>query len=243
MAHRFGLIGRPVGHSFSQRYFEMKWRDTGIADRHYSLCELPAIDLLPQLLEREQLDGFNVTAPYKTAILPLLDRLTDEAREVGAVNCVAVTPTGLMGHNTDCQAFADTLKPLLKPWHTSALVLGTGGASRAVAVALRRLGIGHTKVSRTPSDGTVSYPEAVGLASSNLLIINATPVGMAPRADASPWPVPEALTPRHLVCDLIYNPSPTLLMRQAAQRGAATADGLAMLYRQADLSEDFWLSL
>ncbi|MCR4659118.1 MAG: shikimate dehydrogenase [Bacteroidales bacterium] len=238
----FGLIGYPVGHSLSQRYFVEKWRRNGVYDRSYNLYELKSLDGLDRLVACEGLSGFNVTLPHKQAIMPLIGALTDEAAAVGAVNCVKVTPNGFVGHNTDCQAFADTLQPLLQPWHTSALVLGTGGAAAAVELALKRLGIESLKVSRTPTDGCIGYAEAALIAPSRMLIVNATPVGMSPHTDNSPWPWPELLTDRHLVYDLVYTPSPTLLLTQAAAHGAQTFGGLPMLYRQADLSEEFWLA-
>ncbi|MBR1850596.1 MAG: shikimate dehydrogenase [Bacteroidales bacterium] len=243
--YRFGLIGNPVAHSESANYFAQKWRSQSVCDRSYGLFALDGLDGLPGLIADEGLDGFNVTLPYKRTIVPMLTTLSDEARAIGAVNCVRVTPEGLVGHNTDCPALADTLGPHLQPWHTAALVLGTGGASLAAVHALRRLGVEN--ICRVSRRGTaaghdcIGYSEARTAATAATLIVNATPVGMTGHSpDASPWPWPDVLTERHLVCDLIYTPRPTLLLRQASERGATTLDGLAMLHRQADLSEAFW---
>ncbi len=235
---KLGLIGKTLTHSWSQWWFEQLFRRDGIADAEYRLYPMPSLDGLRDWALREGLSGFNVTIPYKEAIIPLLDRLDDEAQTIGAVNCVAVQDGQLVGYNTDSQAFRETLQLLMQPCHTHALVLGTGGASRAVGHALSQLGIAATFVSRTP-DGkpsTVGYTEAEGLMATHLLVVNATPVGMYPDKDATPWQRADLWTPRHLCYDLIYNPSPTRLLQEAADHGASTRDGLPMLFRQAELS-------
>ena len=241
-ALRLGLIGNPLGHSWSQRWFEEMFRREGIEGACYGLFPLPSLDGLREWVLQEGLAGFNVTLPYKEAVIPYLDGLSEEARAIGAVNCVRVRDGRLTGHNTDAPAFRETLLPHLQPWHTRALVLGTGGASKAVCYVLRGLGITPTLVSRTPEahTGTISYAEAADLMESHLLVVNATPVGMYPDTEATPWPYADRWTARHLAYDLVYNPSPTLFLKQSTEGGAATLGGLPMLHRQAELSWELW---
>lgn len=238
MAH-FALIGRSLGHSFSKRYFDDLFSRRGLPHT-YRLVEIPAITLLGTAIEENQLSGLNITIPYKEQVIPLLDGISAQAQAIGACNVVRVQGRQLIGFNTDAPAFQSTLEPLLKPCHTSALVLGTGGASKAVAYALRQLGIDHTLVSRTPEAGQLSYPQAAEQIQSHKLIINCTPVGTTPDIDSTPWPWPQKLTPDHLCYDLVYNPSATRFLREAQQQGAALQNGLAMLHAQADLSYQIW---
>lgn len=248
-----GLIGHKLGHSYSKTYFEHKFEALQLHDATYQLIELDGLNALPEAIERLHLDGFNVTIPYKRALLPLLDSLSPTASAVGAVNCVTVRWRGdgsysLEGHNTDAPALLATLRPLLQPWHRQALILGSGGAARAAAWALRQQGIGYCYVSRQPFDADLPDGEQVvgydALSAMPLqeftLLINATPVGMHPSPDATPWPYPHLIGPRHLCYDLIYNPAPTLFLKEAALRGATTKDGLEMLHRQAELSWTLW---
>ena len=169
-----------------------------------------------------------------------MDELDETARGVGAVNCVDCREGKLKGYNTDAPAFAETLRPLLQPWHKAALVLGTGGAAKAVGFALKGLGIEYKFVSRKPVGEEVGYDEAMELAATHLLIVNATPVGMYPATEASPWPEPQRIVERHLCYDLIYNPQETLFLRQAKRAGATVCGGLKMLQRQAELSWRVW---
>ncbi len=238
---RYALIGRRLGHSWSQRWFEGLFRHLGLADHSYVLHEMASLDGLRQWVEHERIAGFNVTVPYKRDILPLLDGLDPVAREIGAVNCVTVEGGRLVGHNTDAPAFLSTISDLQL---SSALILGTGGAAQAVAWALRQLGVEHLFVSRNPQgDRQVSYS---ALPSAHYphptLLVNATPVGMYPDIDTTPLPAdfPFSTFNTQLVYDLIYNPSPTLLLRQAAAQGVPTRDGLAMLHRQAELGWELW---
>ena len=278
-ALRLGLIGNPLGHSWSQRWFEEMFRREGIADATYGLFPLPSLDGLREWVLQESLAGFNVTIPYKEAVIPYLDGLSEEARAIGAVNCVRVRDGRLTGHNTDAPAFRETLLPHLKPWHTRALVLGTGGASKAVSHVLQGLGVEVTLVSRetknyklktkrlprplthssvsvadsSPNLGehpetrgeqrvaaVVSYAEAADLMDTHLLVVNATPVGMYPDTESTPWLYADRWTSRHLAYDLVYNPSPTLFLKQSSEGGAATLGGLPMLHRQAELSWELW---
>lgn len=239
---QYGLIGKTLSHSWSQRWFENMFQREGIADARYSLYEMDSVANLRRWVADNHIDGFNVTIPYKEAVIPYLETLDDAARAIGAVNCIEVIDGQLIGHNTDAPAFAATLRPLLEPHHTKALLLGTGGASKAVGYALRQLGIAYQLVSRTPEhhSNAISYADVANLIDSHLLVVNTTPVGMYPDVDATPWPYPHLLTERHLCYDLIYNPFPTLFLREAAKSGARTVGGLAMLERQAQLSWSIW---
>ena len=238
----FGLIGRQLSHSFSQSLFNDRFDGAGLL---YSLIELEGIDEIHSAVMHHKLEGFNVTIPYKVDIMPYLDDLDDTAHSVGAVNTVSVKRNGdamlLAGHNTDAPAFAETLRPLLQPWHRKALILGTGGAARAVAYALESLGIDYLFVSRTPHSALqIDYETAYLCAADRTVIVNATPVGMFPGCSATPWPRCELLGPRHLCYDLVYNPSPTRFLAEAAEHGATVTDGLAMLRLQAQKSWHIW---
>lgn len=248
----YGLIGKTLSHSWSAKYFEQKFEKEGIVDCQYGLYPAGekverAEELRPwlyDLVRERQLQGFNVTMPFKRWILPSLDELSASAREIGAVNCVKVVWQGttprLVGCNTDAPAFLATLQPLLKPWHPSALVLGTGGAARAVAYALRKLGVKYTFVSRTPKGDEIDYVSAVERAEETFLLINCTPLGMAPNEEQTPWKDVHTLSFRHLCYDLVYNPEETRFLLEASLAGAATKGGLEMLQRQAELSWAIW---
>lgn len=236
---RFALIGKKLGHSYSQQYFEGLFKELGLPDHSYRLHEMASLESLRDWIREEGICGFNVTVPYKQAIVPLLDRLDPVAEAVGAVNCVTVEGDMLTGHNTDAPAFLKTLGE--ERWNR-ALILGTGGAAQAVAYALRKLGVPYTFVSRKPEEGmAIGYGELRSFDFSHpTLIVNATPVGMFPDTERNPWPCPEVLNGHCMVYDLTYNPSPTLLMRQAAAQGAKTKDGLEMLHLQAALSWELY---
>ena len=236
-----GLIGTPLGHSASAAYFGQHYPDC-----RYRAYEMASLEGLRKLVEAEGLDGFNVTIPYKQSIVGLLDTVDDTAAHIGAVNCVRVRRMDgrltLTGYNTDAPAFAETLRPLLQPWHRRALVLGTGGAAHAVGYALQQLGIEHIFVSRHPE----THPNAIGYDQISVfnsqfsILINATPVGLWPNINKSPMPDISGIGPQHLCYDLLYNPKESRWLREAAQRGAITCNGLAMLHRQADLSYALW---
>jgi shikimate dehydrogenase len=251
---QFGLIGRHLGHSWSQDYFTRKFAELGLEGYSYNLFELSSVEGLKEWALREKLSGFNVTVPYKLAVIPQLDALDEVAAEVGAVNCVTVEDGRLVGHNTDAPAFMQTLEPLTQSHihaFTQSFILGTGGAARAVAWALRQLDIPYTFVSRHPDqhENAIPYTQLTNAlthshtdALKHSLLVNATPVGMYPDINRTPFdlsPFTSHLSPL-IVYDLIYNPSPTLLLRQAAERGARVKDGLEMLHRQADLNWQLW---
>ncbi len=236
--NKLGLIGKTLGHSWSKRWFEAMFAREGIDNFQYELYELPSLDGFRNWVFEQGLIGFNVTIPYKEAVIPHLDALDEAAAAIGAVNCVTREAGRLVGHNTDAPAFSETLQPLLQPWHTSALILGTGGAAKAVAHALRELHIDSLMVSRTPEKhpGAISYLEACEAAAERFLIINATPAGMASNEALTPWPYTYRLGMKHLCYDLIYNPEETRFMTEAELCGAQVCNGLLMLERQAELS-------
>ena len=233
----YGLIGSKLGHSYSKKYFDKLFAQLQLDNYQYHLIEISEISDIGLIIEQYQLSGFNVTIPYKEQIIPLLDGISNEAETIGAVNVVKVKGKQLIGFNSDAPAFENTLRPLLQPYHTEALILGTGGASKAVAYALKKIGIKFTFVSRNPEQHhCIGYEEAYRRCGNTYLIINTTPVGMSPNVNATPWLQPHKITDKHLCYDVIYNPETTLWMQQCKQQGATTKNGLDMLYQQAALS-------
>ncbi|MCC2548263.1 shikimate dehydrogenase [Hymenobacter sp. BT175] len=241
----YGLIGAALGHSFSQTYFTQKFQSLGIDDCRYELFELSNITELPALVaQRPQLAGLNVTIPYKEQVWPFLDEVAPSAARVGAVNVIEFTFDGrLVGHNTDYIGFRDSIRTFYSHAgdHAGALVLGTGGSSKAVEVALRELGIRAWLVSRNPLAQALTYAELTpDLIRAHPLIINTTPLGMFPKVDECP-PIPyEALTPGHYLYDVIYNPSETSFMAKGREAGAQTKNGFEMLCLQAEASWRIW---
>lgn len=239
---RYGLIGKPLSHSFSQRYFTERFQREGRADHRYDLFELDAVEELPALIrDTPGLNGLNVTIPYKRSVMPLLDETDRTASAVGAVNTIRIRNGRTSGHNTDVEGFRSVLTPLLEGRKPRALVLGSGGASRAVAIVLRELGIRFRVVSRDPHQGDLTYehvePIVVDVCT---LIINTTPLGMHPDVTGMPLLPYEAIGPRHLLFDLVYNPAETRFLAEGAKRGARTCNGLAMLHAQAEASWRIW---
>ena len=245
----YGLIGYPLTHSFSQRYFNEKFNSEKI-DAVYLNFQLSDIgELMEMLAEHPRLQGFNVTLPYKEQVIPYLDAIDPKAKEIGAVNVVKVTHLAggdirLKGFNSDYIGFLDSLVPLLGKGDHSALVLGTGGASKAVRVALQSIGVKVAMVSRTMKPGvTYTYDQLTQeVMDSHDIIVNTTPLGMYPHAEECP-PIPyDYITPRHILYDLIYNPDVTKFMKRGAERGAKTKNGLEMLLLQAFESWRIWKS-
>ena len=241
----YGLIGHPLGHSFSRGYFTDFFANQGI-DAEYKNFELSSIELLPTLLESEKtLCGFNVTIPYKQQIFPYLDELDEAAQAIGAVNVVKVIHKDgkrhLKGYNSDYIGFANSIRPLLKPHHTHVLILGTGGASKAVDYALRQLGMKTLFVSRTERESIISYDR---LTPENLekhtVIVNTTPLGMHPKVDECPPLDYSLITSRHLLYDVIYNPAKTLFLQHGEERGATICNGMEMLIGQAQAAWNIW---
>lgn len=242
---QLGLIGRTLGHSFSAKYFAEKFEREGLSEEFsYRLFELPDIgDVEDLIAENSNLIGFNVTIPYKEQIIPYLDDLSDEAREIGAVNCVKILSNGhRVGYNTDVDGIRLTLDRLLNGEKIeSALVLGSGGASKAVKFVLGERGIECVVVSRNSASGDITYDElSQEVIAANRLIINASPVGTFPNVDAAPALPYHLLTSEHRLFDLVYNPELTLFMKRGAERGARVVSGIDMLYAQAESAWRIW---
>ena len=248
----FGLIGFPLGHSFSQKYFSEKFKRENITDAEFKNFPLENINDFPKLIENNpSLRGLSVTIPHKQSIIKFLNEVDDVVKEVGAVNCVKIHRTSDIGHrtstgfNTDVFGFEKSLLPLLKSHHTKALILGTGGASKAVRYVLKKLGIEFSFVSRSekPASNSYSYNDLSSeIISSHALIINTTPLGMFPDVNSCP-PIPyQHLTEKHLLYDLIYNPEETLFLKKGKERGAQIKNGLEMLQLQADKAWEIWNS-
>jgi shikimate dehydrogenase len=241
----FGLLGRSLAHSFSQAYFSQKFARLGLTDCRYELFELPEASDLPQLLARyPDLAGLNVTIPYKEKIWPYLTRVAPSAALVGAVNVIEFQRDGsLVGHNSDYIGFRESLRkfyPLDAP-NRQALVLGTGGAAKAVAIALQELAIPYQFVSRDPHGTNLTYDEVTqNLLAAHSLIVNTTPLGTYPAVTKCP-PLPySALTAQHYLFDLIYNPRETLFLQRGLAAGGHIQNGLEMLELQAEAAWDIW---
>ena len=230
---KFALIGHPVEHSFSAQYLNTRFKNDGI-DAHYELIDLPDIAEFPTLIKLDKYDGFNITIPHKKSIIPYLDHLSPEAQTIGAVNVIQITNNKLIGHNTDIIGFQETLTPLLKPYHTHAVILGTGGASQAIQYVLQKLNIPFRLITHKELDTNTITQLAP-------IIINTTPLGMHPNTNTAPNIDYNQLTDKHLLYDLVYNPTETRFLQLGAQHGATTQNGLAMLHRQADAALNIWL--
>lgn len=242
---KYGIIGYPLGHSFSPGFFNEKFINEGI-DAVYERYELSQIDLLPEIIaSNPELCGLNVTIPYKQQIMQYLDELSEEAREIGAVNVVKVTHNGknvhLKGFNSDVIGFSRSIEPLLEKHHKKALILGTGGAAQAIDYGLKQLGLETIKVSRYERPDTIQYNKITpDVIKEYKVIINCTPIGMYPNTEECPNLPYEAMDSQHLLYDLIYNPDTTLFMKKGMERGAVVKNGLEMLLLQAYASWEFW---
>ncbi len=243
---KFGLIGYPLGHSFSKNYFNEKFANEDI-DAVYMNFEIPSINDLPQVIaENPELKGLNVTIPYKEKVISYLDELDKDAREIGAINVIKVirqkdSDPKLVGYNSDVIGFTKSIEPLLEPHHKKALILGTGGASKAVFHGLKQLGVEGTFVSRHERPNMFTYEELTAeVMEEYSVIVNTTPVGMYPHTDECPNIPYQYLTPNHLLYDLLYNPDVTLFMKKGEEKGATTKNGLEMLLLQAFAAWDIW---
>lgn len=242
----YGLIGYPLGHSFSKKYFTEKFELMGITDNNaYELFELPDIQAFPQLIEsRSNLKGLNVTIPHKQAVMPFLDGLDASAEKVGAVNVIKIGEGGkLIGYNSDYYGFKTSLEEFI-PADTQlkALVLGNGGAAKAVIAALNDLSIPYKIVSRTKSADALGYEDLTAGIGKYQLVINSSPVGTYPKADVCPDIPYEQLTTNHYLYDLVYNPVQTLFLQKGEEQGAKTHNGLKMLHLQAEKAWEIWNS-
>ena len=242
--HRYGLIGRNISYSFSRSYFSTKFETLGLNHCSYENFDLETIEEFSDLVSNNQdLKGLNVTIPYKESIIPFLDKIDPMADEIGAVNTIAFTPSGLVGHNTDAYGFRQALMSLLQKSDRYALILGTGGASKAVAYILVQLGIGFRFVSRNPSEGHLHYSELDRqIMDSHSLIVNCTPLGTYPDIDRKPDIPYEFLGSDHFLFDLIYNPEKTAFLNSGESAGTRCLNGLSMLEFQAEKAWEIWNS-
>ena len=242
---KYGLIGYPLVHSFSISYFNEKFKNEGI-DAVYENYEIPTIEQFPEIIDTNpQLRGLNVTIPYKEKVIGYLDAISPEANEIGAVNVIKITHKGkkviLKGYNSDVIGFTRSIEPLLDSFHKQALILGTGGASKAIEFGLKSLGLKTMKVSRSVKSGTIRYQDITPEMMKDWnVIINCTPCGMYPHSDECPQLPYEAMDSHTLLYDLIYNPDETLFMKNGKANGAIVKNGLEMLLLQAFASWEFW---
>ena len=238
----FGIIGKSLNHSFSPQYFNNFFEELGIAEEYRAFPLDKVADFPGLLLDNPNLKGLNVTIPYKESIISFLNELDQDARAIGAVNCIKIENGKLKGFNTDFLGFAQTLKPFLKLQnHQNALILGTGGASKAVAYALQSLNISYHFISRIKKENSFSYDELTDeIIKKHTLIINTTPLGTVPEIESCPEIPYNYLTKNHLLYDLIYNPAQSQFLKNGAQQGATIKNGYDMLIAQAQASWAIW---
>lgn len=237
----FGLIGKNIDYSFSKSYFSAKFEKEKINAEYLNFDLRDIKEFRDVIKESLNLSGLNVTIPYKQEIITFLDEMSPEAKEIGAVNAINVKGNKLIGHNTDYIGFSESIKPFLKPGHKKALILGTGGASKAVEYAFQKLNIETKFVSRNPGKNKISYQElSEEILQEYTIIVNTTPLGTFPEVMDHPEIPFQFLNKKHLVYDLIYNPAATALLKRAAQQGATTTNGLKMLELQAESAWEIW---
>ena len=240
---RFGLLGRNISYSFSKGYFTDKFANENFEGCTYENFDIKDISTFPEIIKNTlDLKGLNVTIPYKETVLPFLDKLSKKAALIGAVNTIKITKKGkLKGYNTDYYGFKKSLQPLLKEHHKKALILGTGGASKAVAFALQELQISYAFVSRETKENAINYDLINATTFDNYqIIINSTPVGTSPNVDLFPIIPYEYFTKKHIAFDLIYNPAETQFLKKAKENGAQIKNGLDMLIYQAEKAWKIW---
>lgn len=242
--NQFGLIGKNISYSFSQHYFTEKFKRENLLNHQYQNFDIQDISALHNILKKQKnLKGFNVTIPYKEAIFPFLDKINAKALRIGAVNTIRLTKKGkLKGYNTDEYGFRKSLIPLLEKHHKKALILGTGGASKAIAYTLKKLHIPYQFVSRKEGTDFIYNSLSSEIIKEHQIIINCTPLGTAPNVDKYPDIPYGAITNKHLLYDLIYNPSETLFLKKGKERGAKIHNGLKMLELQAEKAWKIWNS-
>lgn len=238
----FGLIGFPLSHSFSASYFNSKFRLLGLDDHIYKLFPIKDISEIQNLLKSEpELVGLNVTIPYKEQILPFLDNITEEAKQITAINCISIIEGKLTGHNTDCFGFEKAYLSTIIKAAASVLILGNGGASKAVQFVLKKHGIVFLVVSRTKADRTISYSELTPeMIADHTIIINTTSLGMFPNINDFPKIDYQYLSEQHILIDLIYNPEYTEFLKFGIKQGCKVHNGLSMLQNQANQAWDIW---
>lgn len=243
---KLGLLGKNISYSFSRNYFAEKFKNDGISNEFcYDNFDIQSINEFPKVLKNNpDLIGMNVTIPYKQEVISFLDSLSDNAKEIGAVNTIKIYPDGkLIGHNTDYFGFTESLKPLLKPHHKKALILGTGGAAKAIAYGLKHLDIDFQYVSRKKNNETISYSElSKDIFDEYQIIINCSPIGTFPNIEDCPKIPYQYFTSNHIAYDLIYNPEKTTFLDKAETQGASIKNGFEMLVLQAEKAWEIWNS-
>ncbi|WNH11839.1 shikimate dehydrogenase family protein [Thalassobellus suaedae] len=242
--NKLGLLGKNISYSFSRSYFKEKFKNENIENTTYENFDIETINLFPSIIkDTPNLKGLNVTIPYKQDVMPFLNKINKKAKAIGAVNTIKITKKGkLIGYNTDCYGFSKSIEPLLKPHHKKALILGTGGASKAIAYSLNKLGIEYKYVSRKQSEG-ISYTYNTlteTVIKEHQIIINCTPLGTFPNIDNCPDIPYSAITTQHILFDLIYNPEETKFLKLGKEHGAVTENGLNMLKLQAEKAWSIW---
>lgn len=243
---KFGLIGYPLSHSFSKKYFSEKFENENIKECRYDNYSIESIDKLPGIIENNpELIGLNVTIPYKEKVLPYLNETDDAAKQIGAVNTIRIyrdSTIKLKGFNTDYWGFYHSLKPFLNENHKNALIMGTGGASKAVAYTFKMLKMDYQYVSRSPKvEGHISYEQlTAGIFGKFQVIVNTTPSGMYPNIDSCPDIPYNFISEDYIMYDLIYNPEETIFLKKGKERGAVTINGLEMLHLQAEKAWEIW---
>ena len=240
---QYGLIGKTLDHSFSKSYFENKFSTEHIQNTSYSNFPLKSIEEFKSLIKKTSISGLNITIPYKTSIIPFLDELSEEAKSIGAVNTIHFKNDKLIGYNTDYIGFHNAIKPFLKNTMEQALILGTGGASKAVVYALEKIGIKCLCVSRLPNEQHLNYNQLNDLVlKHHLLIVNTTPLGTTPNINECPDIPYQFITEQHLLVDLVYNPEVTLFLKKGRKNLANTLNGKSMLIHQAEEAWKIWNS-
>ncbi len=239
----FGLVGRNISYSFSRGYFSEKFKNLNLSNYEYLNFDIQKIDEFPQIIKQPYLSGLNVTIPYKEEVFSYMDKISKKAKKIGAINTIKITKKGkLKGFNTDEYGFRNSLKPLLKKHHKKALILGTGGASKAVAYALKKLKIKYKFVSRTKDENHFLYSDlSKEILKKYTLIINCTPLGTHPNIEVCPKIPYEFLTKKHLLYDLVYNPKESLFLKKGKKQGATIKNGQQMLELQAEKAWKIWL--
>lgn len=241
--NKYGLLGRNISYSFSKGYFAEKFDRENIQNCVYQNFDINQIDDVKDVFSTSNLKGLNVTIPYKEQVIPFLDSVNDVVKKIGAVNTIQFKNNQIIGHNTDAIGFQKSIEPLLKSHHKKALILGTGGASKAVEFVFNSLGIEHVKVSRNPKQNEISYQELTKeIIDDYTVIVNCTPLGTFPNIDACPDLPYHEISSQHLLYDLIYNPSETKFLQLGKQHGSSVKNGLEMLQLQAEAAWEIWNS-
>ncbi len=239
---QYGLIGYPLGHSFSKKYFDEKFAKENLKGCSFELFPIESIRAFDELIStNKNLQGLAVTIPHKETVMPLLTEISEAAKAIGAVNCIKINEGETIGYNTDVIGFEKSLKPLLQEYHAKALILGTGGASKAVQYVLKNLRIPFLLVSRTKTNETITYEDiSEEILQNHLLIINTTPLGMSPNEEGLPNIPYKYLTQKHLLYDLIYKPEKTLFLQRGEEQGCIIKNGFEMLVLQAEENWKIW---